>query len=104
MGLQKLRINNGALKTCVGKPLANVTFNILTIFSTIALHKSEYKTQINIFNKQRQIQCLILIWVGGNFTPCWFYLNNSETVKAATLAFSLETFAPNLVLLTHPSL
>ena len=22
----------------------------------------------------------------GNFTPCWFSLNNSETVKAATLA------------------
>ena len=23
----------------------------------------------------------------GNFTPCWFFLNNSETVKAVTLAF-----------------
>ena len=28
-----------------------------------------------------------LIWVGGNFTPCWFSLNNSEAVKAAILAF-----------------
>ena len=25
--------------------------------------------------------------MGGNFTPCWFSLNNSETVKAVTLAF-----------------
>ena len=24
---------------------------------------------------------------GGNFTPCWFALNNSETVKAVTLTF-----------------
>ena len=23
----------------------------------------------------------------GNFTPCWFFLNNSEMVKAVTLAF-----------------
>ena len=23
---------------------------------------------------------------GGNFTPCWFSHNNSETVKVATLA------------------
>ena len=37
---------------------------------------------------------LTLIWVcvcvwggGGNFTPFWFSLNNSETVKAVTLAF-----------------
>ena len=35
---------------------------------------------------------LTLIWgvcvcLGGNFTPCWFSLNNSETVKAVTLAF-----------------
>ena len=31
---------------------------------------------------------IILIWVGGNFIPpCWFSLNNSETVKAVTLAF-----------------
>ena len=28
-----------------------------------------------------------LIWVGGNFTPYWFSLNNSEVVKAAILAF-----------------
>ena len=26
--------------------------------------------------------------MGGNFTPsCWFSLNNTETVKAATIAF-----------------
>ena len=35
---------------------------------------------------------LTLIWVRwgrGNFTPpCWFSLNNSETVKAVTLVFS----------------
>ena len=24
---------------------------------------------------------------GGNFTPCWFSLNNSEMVEAVTLAF-----------------
>ena len=24
---------------------------------------------------------------GGNFTPCWFSLNNTKTVKAVTLAF-----------------
>ena len=43
---------------------------------------------------------------GGNFTPpCWFSLNNSETVKAVTLAFSSiqENFLPNLVTLTCPS-
>ena len=27
---------------------------------------------------------LTLIWVGGNFTPCWFSLNNSKTVKVVT--------------------
>ena len=47
---------------------------------------------------------------GVNFTPLLFSLNNSETVKAVTLAFCtfsnflLETFAPNLVSLTCPSL
>ena len=37
---------------------------------------------INLFS-------LILIWVrgGDNFTPCWFSLNDSETVKTVTLAF-----------------
>ena len=47
---------------------------------------------------------------GDNFTPppCWFSLNNSETVKAVTLAFcsiqyiALETFVPNLVSITRP--
>ena len=45
-----------------------------------------------------------------NFTLCWFSLNNSETVKAVTCHFaifsniSLETFMPNLVSLTRPSL
>ena len=40
-----------------------------------------------------QDECLLdLIWVerggaGSNFTPCWFSFNNSETVKAVTLAF-----------------
>ena len=24
---------------------------------------------------------------GGNFIPCWFSLNNSETLKASTLEF-----------------
>ena len=28
---------------------------------------------------------LNLIWVGGNFSPFWFYLNNSEMVKATNL-------------------
>ena len=55
---------------------------------------------------------LTLIWVreGSNFTPpCWFFLNNSETVQGVTLAnaaFSnilLETFMPNLVFLICPS-
>ena len=38
---------------------------------------------------------LTLIWVGGGIilhpppSPCWFFLNNSETVKAVTLAFSI---------------
>ena len=26
----------------------------------------------------------------GNFTPCWFSLNNSETVKAVILAFCIN--------------
>ena len=34
---------------------------------------------------------LTLIWVGGEWVilppPCWFFLNNLETVKAVTLAF-----------------
>ena len=55
---------------------------------------------------------LIQIWVGGRglFLPlCQFFLNNSETVKAANLAlcsiqFLLETFLPNLASLTCPSL
>ena len=25
--------------------------------------------------------------MGGNFTPCWFSVNNSEKVKAVALAF-----------------
>ena len=25
---------------------------------------------------------------GGHFTPCWFSLNKSETVKAVTLLFN----------------
>ena len=41
--------------------------------------------------------------------PCWFFLNNLETIKPVTLEFwpfssiSLETFVPNLVFLTCPS-
>ena len=42
---------------------------------------------------------------------CWFFLNNSKTVKAVTLEnfaacskISLETSMPNLVSLTCPSL
>ena len=35
-----------------------------------------------------QITQLTLIWVGGiSSFPCWFSLNNSEMVKAVTLAF-----------------
>ena len=30
---------------------------------------------------------LTLIWLEDNFNPCWFSLNNSEKVKAVTLAF-----------------
>ena len=46
---------------------------------------------------------------GDSFTPspCWYFLNNSETVKAITLAFCsirLATFVLNLVFLTRPSL
>ena len=45
----------------------------------------------------------------GNFTPCWFFVNNSETIKAETLAFgsihiSLETFVSTFVVLTRPNL
>ena len=29
---------------------------------------------------------LTLIWVRGSFTPCWFSLSNSETVKAVIQA------------------
>ena len=42
--------------------------------------------------------------------PSWFSFNNSETVKAVTLAFEafsnilLEMFVPNVVFLTCPSL
>ena len=62
-------------------------------------------------NFTKTMLSLTLIWVGvDNFTPCWFSLNNSEKVKAVTLAFpvfsniSLEKFVPNLVSLTRPSL
>ena len=42
-------------------------------------------------------------------SPCWFFLNNSEAVRAVTLglgsiqSFLLETLVPNLVFLTRPS-
>ena len=63
----------------------------------------------NIFNP------ISLIWVGGVIllSPFrWFSLNNSETVKAVTLAwhfsvfsnFLLEAFVQNLVSLSRPSL
>ena len=42
-------------------------------------------------NHKRCFNCLTLIWVGGTFTPtpppCWFSVNNSETVKVVTLTF-----------------
>ena len=38
-------------------------------------------------NRSSTELCLTLIWVeGGFYSPCWFCLNNSETVKAVTLA------------------
>ena len=52
-GLHTIRIHYGAMKTCVGEPLNNVTFNILT--SKNGYGKSQHKTKINIFNHQRQI-------------------------------------------------
>ena len=46
--------------------------------------------------------------VGVILRTCWFSLNNSETAKAATLAFCsnilFETFLSNLVFLSCPSL
>ena len=33
---------------------------------------------------------LTLIWLGDNFNPCWFSLNNSEKVKAVTMAFWIK--------------
>ena len=48
----------------------------------------------------------------GNFNPlpCWFSFNNLEKLNAVTLAFCsiqlhfLETFLPNMVILTGPAL
>ena len=55
---------------------------------------------------------LTLTWVWlGHFTPPppplpgWFSLNKSETAKAAAFtSISLETYVPNLISLTRPSL
>ena len=38
-------------------------------------------SEINKFNSNLDV------WGDSNFTPCWFCLNNSGTVKAVTLAF-----------------
>ena len=40
-GLHIIRINYGAMKTCVGEALDNVIFNILT--TTVGYHKSHKK-------------------------------------------------------------
>ena len=40
-GLHIIRINYGAMKTCVGEALDNVIFNILT--TTVGYHKSHIK-------------------------------------------------------------
>ena len=56
--------------------------------------------------------CVCVCGGGGRvgwviFPPYWFFLNNSETVKAVILAFYsilLETFVPNFVFITHLSL
>ena len=50
-----------------------------------------------------------VLWVGVFLPLCWFSLNNSEKIKAVNLVFCsinflLETFMPNLVSLTCPSL
>ena len=46
---------------------------------------SENYTKIRPVLKKIHIYFLTLIWVDGGV--CWFSLNNSKTVKAATLAF-----------------
>ena len=74
----------------------------------------------NISSKKTQMRLrfvLTLIWVGkggrgGNFTlsPCWFSLNNSKMVKAATLAFCsiqlhlIRDVHAKLAFVTRPSL
>ena len=86
--------------------------NVLRIFNFIEV-KEVIKGALLGLRQLSTDSSLILIWVGDNFIPlphCWSSLNNSETVKALTLAFwsinriSLETFVSNLVSLTYPSL
>ena len=51
--------------------------------------KSYILVNSNITRKSdgTNIVLLTLIWVGGVILPCWFSLNNSETVKATTMTF-----------------
>ena len=69
-----------------------------------------YKLEVSNYSWSKAHNCYINRNRGRGVTPCWFSFNNSETVKAVNLVFealhkfSLETFMPNLVSLTCPSL
>ena len=49
--------------------------------------KKTYKLYGTCKHFKRNMKLNSLIWVEGNFTHHWFCLNNSEKVKALTLAF-----------------
>ena len=79
----------------------------MVIFN-FSVFDQKYHFWKNLVQKMK-IFSLTLIWVGVFLPLCWFSLNNSETIKAVNLVFCsinflLETFMPNLVSLTCPSL
>ena len=105
---------------------AKVYFTCISQFPSLSLLlklvyclSSQLTTLHNFLKVNNEPLCMHILhlklnWVGQSPyppppqppTPCWFSLNNLETVKAATLAFcniSLKTSESNFVSLTPPS-
>ena len=68
----------------------------LSNITILKIHGVDYNCIITGISKSETVNILqktdlTLTWVGGwvegNFTPSWFSLNNSKTVRAVTLEF-----------------
>ena len=68
----------------------------LSNITLLKIHGVDYNCIITGISKSETVNILqktdlTLTWVGGwvegNFTPSWFSLNNSKTVRAVTLEF-----------------